>query len=87
MLFDPEIKRCCAFCEHSSDLDDRLVLCSLKGPVDFDFCCRHYRYDPLRRIPRPPANPSQKKFSKEDFVQEMKKPPEKAAFEGVEKVA
>ena len=67
MLFDPEIKRCCAFCEHSSDQDDRLVLCSLKGPVDFDFCCRHYRYDPLRRIPRPPANPSQKKFTKEDF--------------------
>ena len=66
MLFDPEIKRCCAYCEESSDLDDRYVLCSRKGPVDFDFCCRHYRYDPLRRQPHPPVK-SSKKFTKKDF--------------------
>ena len=67
MLFDPEIKRCCAYCEKASDLDDRLVLCSDKGPVDYDFCCRRYRYDPLRRIPRSPSQALKKEFKKEDF--------------------
>lgn len=66
MLFDPEIKRCCAYCEKSTDLDDQLVLCSLRGPVQFDYCCRRYQYDPLRRTPRSPG-PLKKKFSPEDF--------------------
>ena len=48
-------------------LFDRLVLCSDKGPVDYDFCCRRYRYDPLRRIPRSPSQALKKEFKKEDF--------------------
>ncbi|WP_458863727.1 hypothetical protein [Acidaminobacterium chupaoyuni] len=66
MLFDRDIKHCCAFCEKSIDLDEQLVLCKYKGPVSFDFCCRRYEYDPLRRIPHPPAEP-RKKFTEKDF--------------------
>lgn len=66
MLFDSEIKRCCAYCEKSSDLDGNLVLCKYKGPVSFDFCCHKYEYDPLRRSPKAPPTLS-RQFKKEDF--------------------
>ena len=41
------------------------ALCERRGIVSPDFHCRHYEYDPLKRIPKAP--PQLQEFSAEDF--------------------
>jgi hypothetical protein len=51
--YDPDTERACAYCIHSSPLDDEdSVLCRKKGVIAADFCCRKFRYDVLKRRPR-----------------------------------
>ncbi len=45
--------------------DKTVVLCSRKGIVEADSTCRHYKYDPLKRIPNRIV--IQNDFKKEDF--------------------
>ena len=67
-LLRKDIEPRCTYCAHGAPLaDGERIACRRRGVVDGTSHCRAFRYDPLRRIPRPPANPSQKKFTKEDF--------------------
>ena len=42
--FRKDIEPRCAYCAHGSTISDREV-------VDSADSCRHFRYDPLRRVP------------------------------------
>lgn len=65
-LFNPEIEPCCAFCEHGRTAPDgKTVLCIKKGIVLPDGHCRKYRYDPLRREPKP--RPKLPQYDKSEF--------------------
>lgn len=66
MLFDKNVERICAFCQHSCDFNDQHVLCCKKGPVAPTDTCKRFRYDPLRRRPAPPA-PMKKPLPDEAF--------------------
>ncbi len=57
MLYDEPPRRVCALCQHARDFRGDEMLCTKKGPVSFDFHCRHFRYDPMRRKPSAPALP------------------------------
>lgn len=49
--FRKDIEPRCAYCTHGSTISDREVACSRRGVVDSADSCRHFRYDPLRRVP------------------------------------
>ncbi|MDD6800086.1 MAG: hypothetical protein PUE85_06700 [Firmicutes bacterium] len=61
------VPRLCCFCENASIINDESnVLCSRKGIVNREYCCRRFQYDPLKRVPKaPPAMP---KLSEIDLV-------------------
>ena len=51
MLFRKKIARSCAYCIHSTKLDEENVLCSKKGIVPVEKGCRKFKYDPCKRVP------------------------------------
>lgn len=51
MIYDKEIDRICAFCQHGEELSEDLILCRRHGPVTLDHSCRKFCYDPTRRKP------------------------------------
>ena len=52
-MFSAEITQSCALCEYANHLQDvNYVLCSKKGVVSADFCCKKFCYDPLKRQPK-----------------------------------
>jgi len=57
--WDNDLPRACRFCERATIIsDEENVLCSLKGIVYADYCCRKFAYDPLKREPKmPPPMP------------------------------
>ena len=62
-----EISKVCIYCENATVIaDDENVLCSLRGIVNKEFCCKKFAYDPLKRVPRP--MPPMPKLSEEDLL-------------------
>ncbi len=57
MLYDEPPRRVCALCQYARDFRGDEMLCAKKGPVSFDYHCRCFRYDPMRRKPSPPVFP------------------------------
>lgn len=56
----------CANCFYGrTPLDKASVLCEKKGIVDPESKCRHYKYDPLKRIPAKLVVNTE--FNEEDF--------------------
>lgn len=51
MLFRKKIERSCAYCVHSTKLDEDKILCVRKGIVSIENACRKFKYDPCKRIP------------------------------------
>ena len=51
MLFRKDMERHCAWCEHASVIDEQDMLCQKFGAVSRYYCCKKYKYDPLKRIP------------------------------------
>lgn len=46
------MEKLCRYCELAHTLQDEdTMLCDKKGVVDAGYHCRHFRYDPLKRIP------------------------------------
>ena len=45
--------RRCAECEHASILADSNLLCRYAGVVPPEYVCRRFRYDLLKRVPKP----------------------------------
>ena len=53
----PEIDKACAYCECAAHLQDRdFMLCAKRGVVSAGHRCRHFSYDPLKRVPMPRKN-------------------------------
>lgn len=51
-----EINRVCAFCELAERMNNQeKMLCSRKGVVASDYCCKKFIYDPLKREPAAPV--------------------------------
>lgn len=53
MLFRRDNPRCCACCERAVPLDVSDLLCKKYGVVHARHVCRHFRYDPTKRLPPP----------------------------------
>ena len=68
MLFQKHIEPRCIYCQRGAQLEDGKVLCPKKGVVDAQGSCRSFRYDPLKRVPPPPAAPDFSHLKDEDFL-------------------
>lgn len=65
-LFGNNVEPACACCEQGRPAPDKvMVLCKRYGPVAPLYCCKHFAYDPLKRVPR--RLPTLPQFSQEDF--------------------
>ena len=61
MKADERIEKYCKYCESARTLSDPgSMLCERVGVVDASFCCRRFRYDPLKRAPARSAKPLEK---------------------------
>lgn len=67
MLFSKQIEPRCIYCKRGARLGDERVMCLKKGIVAANGQCRHFKYDPLKRVPPKPAVPDFSKLSDEDF--------------------
>lgn len=67
MLFRKDIEHMCCYCVHSSELNEEQLLCIKAGIVVPNHSCRHFSYDPLKRVPPVPAPLNLERFSEEDF--------------------
>ena len=54
MLFRKEIEPCCAYCTYAGELGDASVVCVKRGVSNRWDQCRHFKYDPLKRVPDAP---------------------------------
>ena len=53
-FFDKSISPMCAYCRYGKPLSGgEEVFCVKKGLVDPFDACRKYKYDPLKRVPKP----------------------------------
>ena len=64
--FNKALPHYCEYCINGrvSEFSDE-VLCSKKGITHRKDCCRHYKYDPLSRMPKKAE--LNKNYSAEDF--------------------
>lgn len=46
-------QRLCSLCTHALTIDDTHILCDKRGVVSPDYKCLRFKYDPLRRVPKP----------------------------------
>ncbi len=67
MLFRKKIQRDCAYCAHSTKLNDAQVLCAKKGVRDLDCPCRKFLYDPCKRIPAKAKALDFSKYDEQDY--------------------
>ena len=65
-FFRKDIEKRCAYCRSGCVISDWQDVFSLLGVVDPADHCRHFSYDPLKRVPPRPATLSGK-HSAEDF--------------------
>jgi len=65
-FFRKDIEKRCAYCRSGCVISDGQVVCSRRGVVDPADHCRHFSYDPLKRVPPRPASLSDK-YTSEDF--------------------
>ena len=57
MKTDERIEKYCKYCEHALTLSDPdTMLCCRAGVVSASHCCRRFRYDPLKRVPKRKAD-------------------------------
>ena len=65
-LFNKQLPQKCSTCQFAHVLQySKEILCKKRGICDPDDCCRSYRYDPLKRIPKKAA--LRDDYRKEDF--------------------
>ena len=67
MVFRKKVPRYCAYCVHAGRIDEHQMVCRRKGIVAAADQCRHFRYDPLKRVPSRPKPQSFEKFRNQDF--------------------
>lgn len=67
-LFEKDIEPRCGYCQRSAPLEGEKVMCVKKGIVSAAGACRHFRYDPLKRVPPKPVTASFDHLKDEDFT-------------------
>lgn len=67
LLFRKNIAPACAYCVHSSSIDDETSICVKKGITSPWRKCPRFSYDPLKRIPEPPEQPAVSTIDPDDF--------------------
>ena len=67
MLFRKDIHKLCVYCKHAARIDDNTLICRKKGIVNRWDYCRAFRYDPLKRVPEPPAQMQLPDLGQEDY--------------------
>ena len=71
-FFGFNIEKSCDSCDYGKlGTLAHLILCNKKGITNASYVCRHYKYNPLRRIPKAhDENDFSKQFGykKEDFI-------------------
>ena len=67
MLFREDIESCCEYCRYCRSLGDGEGVCERRGIVNISSCCRHFRYDPLRRTPERPAAVAPRVHTEDEF--------------------
>ena len=61
-----DIENRCEYCAFGGRTPDGTsVLCAKKGISPLDSSCKKYKYDPLKRVPRP--RPDLPEYTAEDF--------------------
>ena len=66
MIYSKDIPKICLYCEKSSNIFKREeLMCSKQGIVSPDYSCKHYSYDPYKRIPK--RKQPIPKYSAKDF--------------------
>ena len=69
MKTDDRIERYCKYCEHASSLSDPdSMLCRKIGVVGASHCCRRFRYDPLKRVPKRKDGALEEELEELEFV-------------------
>ena len=68
MLFRKKIQKSCAYCVHSTKLDEESVLCIKKGVVAITKKCCKFKYDPCKRIPLKAKAPDFDQYNEKDFT-------------------
>ena len=51
MLFRKKIERSCSYCQHGANFSDDQILCTKRGVVSALNSCKHFCYNPCKRIP------------------------------------
>ena len=51
MIFRKHVEPACSYCRHSSPAEEGTCICLKRGIVSEWDSCRHFSYDPLRRVP------------------------------------
>ena len=65
-VFNKKLTRACKYCRYATCLNfTNEIICKKKGVSAPDACCRHYKYDPLKRQPERIILKSE--FTKDDF--------------------
>ncbi len=67
MLFRKKIEPRCAYCSRAGRVDHEQMICSKKGVVAEGESCRHFHYDPLKRVPSRLKPRGIGEFKPEDF--------------------
>ena len=61
-LFDSHIIPSCRYCTYGmASSDEQTILCPKKGVVTYEYACRRFQYDPLKRKPKKPIRQTFKK--------------------------
>lgn len=68
MLFRKAIEPSCAYCARGGTINEDQVICTRQGVVPAVYHCRHFRYDPLRRVPPAPAVLDFSEYAEVDFT-------------------
>lgn len=68
MLFHKKIEPKCEYCSNGSTFADKdCIACVICGVVSPDDKCKHFKYDPLKRIPDAPRTLVAGNYSESDF--------------------
>ena len=67
MLFRKNMEKLCLYCSHAARVDENTMVCTKKGLVDGHSHCRGFRYDPLKRVPDPPAQMHLPEYDSGDY--------------------
>lgn len=67
MLFRKKIDRYCTYCQFAGRIDENTMICQKCGIVPAEHRCRHFRYDPLKRVPARRDTKALEKLEEKDF--------------------